>query len=61
MTDAAQDEMQSLQRQLRKTILFVTHDLDEALRLGDRIAVMQDGRIVQTGTPDEIRQAPASP
>ncbi len=56
-----QDGLQALQRQLRKTILFVTHDLDEALRLGDRIAVMQDGRIVQTGTPSEICHAPATP
>ncbi len=55
-----QDQLQLLQRQLRKTILFVTHDLDEARRLGDRIAVMQEGRIVQTGTPDEIGHAPAS-
>jgi glycine betaine/proline transport system ATP-binding protein len=55
-----QDELRDLQSQVRKTIVFVTHDLDEAVRLGDRIAVMQDGRIVQVGTPDEIRNAPAS-
>jgi glycine betaine/proline transport system ATP-binding protein len=56
-----QDELLSLQRQVQKTILFVTHDLDEAIRLGDRIAVMQDGRLIQTGTADQIQQAPASP
>ena len=56
-----QDELLALQQRVHKTILFVTHDLDEAIRLGDRIAVMQDGRIVQAGTADQIRQAPASP
>ena len=55
-----QDELRALQAQVRKTILFVTHDVDEAFRLGDRIAVMQEGRIVQVGTPEEIRHAPAS-
>jgi glycine betaine/proline transport system ATP-binding protein len=55
-----QDELRALQAQVRKTILFVTHDIDEAFRLADRIAVMQEGRIVQVGTPDEIRRAPAS-
>ena len=44
-----QDELRALQAQVHKTILFVTHDLDEAVRLGDRIAVMQEGRIVQVG------------
>ena len=46
-----QDELRALQAQVHKTILFVTHDIDEAMRLGDRIAVMQEGRIVQVGTP----------
>ena len=55
-----QDELRALQAHVRKTILFVTHDIDEAIRLGDRIAVMQEGRIVQVGTPDDIRNAPAS-
>ena len=55
-----QDELRALQAQVRKTILFVTHDIDEAFRLGDRIAVMQEGRIVQVGTPDDIRNTPAS-
>ena len=55
-----QDQLRALQVRVRKTILFVTHDVDEAVRLGDRIAVMQEGRIVQVGTPDDIRSAPAS-
>src|SRR5699024_2695249 len=49
-----QDEMADLQSKMQKTILFITHDLDEALRLGDRIALMRDGAIVQIGTPEEI-------
>ncbi len=49
-----QDELVSLQRQVRKTILFVTHDLDEALRIGDRISVLEGGKIIQTGSPEEI-------
>ena len=55
-----QDELLALQAQVHKTILFVTHDIDEAVRLGDRIAVMEEGRIVQVASPDEMRQAPAS-
>ncbi|NAP01465.1 betaine/proline/choline family ABC transporter ATP-binding protein, partial [Halomonas sp. MG34] len=49
-----QDELLDLQTTMKKTILFITHDLDEALRLGDRIALMKDGSIVQIGTPEEI-------
>jgi glycine betaine/proline transport system ATP-binding protein len=49
-----QESLCRLQAQLKKTIVFITHDLDEALKLGDRIAVMRDGAIVQTGTPKEI-------
>lgn len=49
-----QDELCRLQEQLKKTIVFITHDLDEALKLGNRIAVMRDGAIVQFGTPEEI-------
>lgn len=49
-----QDELLNLQKTLKKTILFVTHDLDEALKIGDRIAIMEDGCIVQMGTPEEI-------
>jgi glycine betaine/proline transport system ATP-binding protein len=56
-----QDELLSLQKQLRKTILFVSHDLEEAVRLGDRIALMQGGRIVQTGAPAQVVLSPATP
>lgn len=55
-----QDELMELQSRMRKTILFITHDLDEALRLGDRIALMRDGEIVQIGTPEEILVNPAN-
>lgn len=55
-----QDEMVDLQAKMQKTILFITHDLDEALRLGDRIALMRDGEIVQIGTPEEILTNPAN-
>jgi len=54
-----QDELIELQGTLRRTIIFVSHDLDEAFKLGDRIAIMEGGRIVQTGTPREIFKAPA--
>ncbi len=54
-----QDELLELQARMKKTILFVTHDLDEAFRLGDRIAIMKDGRIVQIGTAEEIISRPA--
>jgi len=53
-----QDEMVRLQRQLGRTIVFITHDLDEALRLGDRIAIMDDGRFVQVGPPETIVTEP---
>jgi glycine betaine/proline transport system ATP-binding protein len=53
-----QDELLDLQQRLEKTIIFVTHDLDEALKLGDRIALMRDGEIVQIGTPEEILANP---
>jgi glycine betaine/proline transport system ATP-binding protein len=56
-----QDEFLRLQSVLRKTIVFITHDFDEAIRLADRIAIMRDGRIVQTGTPEELILAPADP
>ena len=49
-----QDELISLQNTVQKTILFVSHDLDEALKLGDQISIMEGGRIVQTGTPEDI-------
>ena len=54
-----QDELRELQKRLRKTILFVSHDLDEAIKLGDRIAIMKEGRIIQTGTPRAIVKNPA--
>jgi glycine betaine/proline transport system ATP-binding protein len=54
-----QDELLELQARLHKTIIFITHDLDEALKLGCRIAIMKDGRIVQIGTPEEILTNPA--
>ena len=49
-----QDELLRLQGELQKTIVFITHDLNEALKLGDRIAIMQDGRVVQIGSPEDI-------
>jgi len=55
-----QDQLLVLQKQLQKTIVFITHDLNEAMRLGDRIAVMRDGRIVQIGTAEEILTQPAN-
>lgn len=54
-----QDELLELQEKMNKTIVFITHDLDEALRIGDRIALMKDGSIVQIGTPEEILMSPA--
>jgi len=54
-----QDELLELQERVHKTIIFVTHDLEEALRLGDRIALMNDGRIIQIGTAEEILTNPA--
>ncbi|MEQ7006096.1 glycine betaine/L-proline ABC transporter ATP-binding protein [Actinopolymorpha sp. B17G11] len=55
-----QDQLVELQARLGKTIIFITHDLNEAMRLGDRIAMMRDGRIVQIGTSEEILQDPAN-
>ncbi len=55
-----QDELLALQEKLRKTIIFITHDLDEALKIGDRIALMRDGVIVQMGQPEDILLSPAS-
>ncbi|MEM9797021.1 MAG: choline ABC transporter ATP-binding protein [Pseudomonadota bacterium] len=55
-----QDELLDLQTRLKRTILFVSHDLDEAFKLGNRIALMEGGRIVQQGTPQEIIAAPAN-
>ena len=55
-----QDEFRRLQMQLHKTIVFVTHDLDEAVRLGDRIAIMAEGKILQVATPEELLMKPAN-
>lgn len=55
-----QDELLQLQEKMQKTIIFITHDLDEALKIGDRIAVMKDGEVVQVGTPEGILTEPAN-
>ena len=55
-----QDELLELQQTLKRTIIFVSHDLDEAFKIGNRIAIMEGGRIVQCGTPQEIFTAPAT-
>lgn len=55
-----QDELVELQESMNKTIVFITHDLDEALRIGDRIALMKDGEVVQVGTGEDILQNPAN-
>ena len=55
-----QSELLRLQQIQRRTIVFISHDLDEAMRIGDRIAIMKDGHVVQVGTPDEILRAPAN-
>ena len=55
-----QDELLSLQEKMQKTIVFISHDLDEALKLGDRIVLMKDGRIEQVGTAEEILSNPAT-
>lgn len=55
-----QDELLKLQASQQRTIIFISHDLDEAMRIGDRIAIMQDGQVVQVGTPDEILSQPAN-
>ncbi|GGA77347.1 glycine betaine/L-proline ABC transporter ATP-binding protein [Nitratireductor aestuarii] len=55
-----QDELMRLQAEHSRTVIFVSHDLDEAMRIGDRICIMQHGRVVQIGTPDEIVSNPAN-
>ncbi|MFJ8237767.1 glycine betaine/L-proline ABC transporter ATP-binding protein [Ureibacillus sp. NPDC094379] len=55
-----QDELLDLQQKVKKTIVFITHDLNEALRIGDRIAIMKDGKIIQVGTGEEILTNPAN-
>lgn len=59
--DSLQEEIKRIQKKLKKTIVFVTHDMDEALRLADRIIFMNNGRIVQMATPEEMLQKPADP
>ena len=58
--DKLQDELLELQQRLHKTIIFVSHDLDEALKIGTTIAIMEGGRIVQVGTPEAIVTSPAT-
>ena len=55
-----QDELLKLQEEQQRTIVFISHDLDEALRIGDRIAIMEGGQVIQVGAPDEILQNPAN-
>ncbi len=55
-----QDQLLELQQRLQKTIVFITHDIEEALRLGDHIVILRDGRVEQIGSPQEIRESPAN-
>ncbi|HKI81101.1 MAG TPA: CBS domain-containing protein, partial [Pseudodesulfovibrio sp.] len=55
-----QEELLRLQGESERTVVFISHDLDEAMRIGDRIAIMEGGSVVQVGTPDEILQNPAN-
>lgn len=55
-----QDDILDIQRQMKKTIVFVTHDIQEAMKLGDRICIMKDGEVLQVGTPEELIQQPAN-
>ena len=57
--DSLQEEFKKLQKKLGKTIVFVTHDMDEALKLADKLVIMRDGQIVQCATPDEVLRYPA--
>ena len=57
--DQLQGELISLQKKLKKTIVFVTHDMDEALKMGDRIAIMKDGDLLQLDTPEKLLHEPA--
>jgi osmoprotectant transport system ATP-binding protein len=57
--DRLQNDFLRLHRQLRKTVIFVTHDIDEALKMGDRIAIMRDGHLVQYATADKLLESPA--
>ncbi|MBT2640027.1 ABC transporter ATP-binding protein [Bacillus sp. ISL-39] len=55
-----QDDLIELQKNIKKTIVFVTHDMSEALKLGERICLMKNGEVIQTGTPEELLQQPAN-
>jgi glycine betaine/proline transport system ATP-binding protein len=55
-----QDELLAMEAELQKTIIFITHDLDEALKMGDRIVLMKDGRVIQIGTAEEILREPST-
>jgi glycine betaine/proline transport system ATP-binding protein len=55
-----QDELLAIQSKLHKTIVFITHDLDEAMKIGDRIAIMKDGVVEQIGTAEDILTGPAT-
>ncbi|NLU50902.1 MAG: betaine/proline/choline family ABC transporter ATP-binding protein [Syntrophomonadaceae bacterium] len=57
--EVLQDELKSLQKRLHKTIIFVTHDMDEALKLADRVVVMREGEVIQEATPEELLRKPA--
>ena len=54
-----QEELLRLQNRLRMTVVFITHDIREAMKLGDRVLVMEEGKIIQLDTPEEIRKHPA--
>ena len=54
-----QDQLLALQKKLHKTLVFITHDLDEAVRIGNRIAILKDGKLIQVGTPQDILNNPA--
>jgi len=54
-----QDQLLQLQDKLNKTIVFITHDIDEAIKLGSRISILNGGRLVQTGTSQQLREHPA--
>ncbi|MGB8663482.1 MAG: glycine betaine/L-proline ABC transporter ATP-binding protein [Serratia inhibens] len=54
-----QDQLLALQKELNKTLVFITHDLDEAVRIGNRIAILKDGKLIQVGTPQDILNNPA--
>lgn len=58
--EGLQDELKNLQAKVHKTVIFVTHDMDEALKLADRIVIMKDGSIVQVDSPEDLLRYPAN-